>query len=357
MKGARLRHHVTKVERTMQSQLSWNKCRIEFISLFMLALIKVKTVNLTQIALGFNPHVKITSNYRRLQRFFANFEFDLDLWAKLLLSLLPVKEGFVVTLDRTNWKLGKSNINLLVLGIAYKGIAFPIMWSFLSKAGNSNTQERIELMNRFIGLVSRSSIQCLVADREFIGAGWIDYLKAQRIIFYLRIRGNAKVKTARGHRHVDSLFGHLKVHQFCCLPLKKKIYSHRLALAAVKLADEYMIIITNHAPEKALHYYKKRWEIETLFAALKTRGFNFEDTHLTEPERVNKLLALLALTFCWAHLVGEWRNKSKPLKFKKHQRLAMSIFRYGLDYLRMILLNFESKVIEFNKVIRLLSCT
>ena len=40
-----------------------------------------------------------------------------------------------------------------------------------------------------------------------------------------------------------------------------------------------------------------RWQIETLFGCLKTRGFNFEDTHLTDPERLSKLLGLLALAF------------------------------------------------------------
>jgi hypothetical protein len=45
-------------------------------------------------------------------------------------------------------------------------------------------------------------------------------------------------------------------------------------------------------------------EIETRFGCLKTRGFYFEDTHLTEGGRMNKLVALLALAFTWTHLIG-----------------------------------------------------
>ncbi|WP_410520711.1 transposase [Candidatus Tisiphia endosymbiont of Dioctria rufipes] len=41
------------------------------------------------------------------------------------------------------------------------------------------------------------------------------------------------------------------------------------------------IIATNDNPYQALDIYKRRWEIENLFACLKTRGFNFENTHLT----------------------------------------------------------------------------
>jgi hypothetical protein len=35
-------------------------------------------------------------------------------------------------------------------------------------------------------------------------------------------------------------------------------------------------------------------EIETLFAALKTRGFNLEATHMTDPAKLSTLIAILA---------------------------------------------------------------
>jgi hypothetical protein len=40
-------------------------------------------------------------------------------------------------MDRTNWKFGKVNINYLVLGVAYKGMAIPLFWDLLDKKGNS----------------------------------------------------------------------------------------------------------------------------------------------------------------------------------------------------------------------------
>jgi hypothetical protein len=58
------------------------------------------------------------------------------------------------------------------------------------------------------------------------------------------------------------------------------------------------------------------WLIETLFKAFKRTGFESEETHLKEGERIKKLFALMAIAFCWAHLVGEWLNEIKPLKVK-----------------------------------------
>ena len=80
---------------------------------------------------------------------------------------------------------------------------------------------------------------------------------------------------------------------------------------------EYVILVTDKDPEQAMEDYKIRWEIETLFGCLKTRGFNFESTHLIDPERIKKLVAVLAITFCWCHITGEWAQTLKANKDKK----------------------------------------
>lgn len=79
--------------------------------------------------------------------------------------------------------------------------------------------------------------------------------------------------------------------------------------------------------------------METLFLCLKSRGFNFEDTNVTKPERIEKMLVLLTVGFCWAYKTGEWRHEQKAIKIKKHGRKAVSYFRYGLDLLRDTALN------------------
>lgn len=67
-----------------------------------------------------------------------------------------------------------------------------------------------------------------------------------------------------------------------------------------------------------LSHYARRWMVETLFGALKSRGFNLEDTRLQDPERISRLLALLAIAFTWAFVVGQWQAAVKELKLKKH---------------------------------------
>jgi hypothetical protein len=72
--------------------------------------------------------------------------------------------------------------------------------------------------------------------------------------------------------------------------------------------------------------------IETLFTALKTPGFNLESTHFCHAERLSKLVALLALAFCWAMLAGLWQHRQHPMPLKAHGRKAKSLFRSGCDF-------------------------
>ena len=121
---------------------------------------------------------------------------------------------------------------------------------------------------------------------------------------------------------------------------------------------EYLILVSSTPTADAIEQYGKRWGIETLFAALKTRGFCLEQTHITDPARLERLLALLALTFCVCHQLGEWRHTKQPLKLKKHGRAPDSLFRIGFDELRSTIATFGSfNVKTWRKMLQVLSCT
>ena len=105
-----------------QTRLGWNKARVKFFVSFILALCKVQTVSFSPIAQGFEGKAKVESNLRRIQRFFANFIIDTNLIAKLIFILLPEEPPYRLCLDRTNWKYGRADINILMISIAYQGV-------------------------------------------------------------------------------------------------------------------------------------------------------------------------------------------------------------------------------------------
>jgi len=335
--------------------LNWNKARLDCFAKMLLALFTVRTVNLREIALAFDSDAELDSRYKRIKRFFASFKIDLTVIARWLFQLFfSSDDRFYLTLDRTNWFWGKQSINVLVLGITYEGMSIPIFWSLLPGCGNSETSMRIDILQRFIDTFGKAQIEGLLCDREFIGKEWFAWLVTEEIPFYIRIKSNNKVSVLSGkHWPLARLFHDLNNKQQRIYENHVTILKQRLRVVASRSEKgELMIIVTNSDPKNAIAIYLRRWEIENLFQGLKGRGFRFESTHMTNHQRIEKLMILLAVGFCWAHKVGEWRAEVKPIPMNKHQenrRPQYSYFRYGLDYIRENLLHLSRKASEFQQ--------
>ncbi len=323
--------------------LSLNKCRLDCLTSLIMALMVVRTTNLAKLAMMIKGAVLPKSCMRRLQHFFAEVPFDYDQLAKGLLRLMFTEtEGLNIAVDRTNWQFGKMNINILTLAIAHSsGAAIPIFWMLLDKKGNSNTPERIEIFQRFLGIVDKKRIKSFLADREFIGSDWFRYLEEQGIPYLIRIRENTVTVNSKGKKiQLKRMFADLDVNKSRKLRKMRRIWGLQVYLCALRLpTGELLILASNVKFVQSMKLYGRRWEIETLFQCLKGRGFNFEDSRITNPERVSRMVAVLALAFVWAVKVGEWCNDNvRKLKTKKHGRLEKSIFRYGLDTLHQAIL-------------------
>jgi hypothetical protein len=143
---------------------------VKLIEQLVLALIKVRDVNLTELSFMICGNNKLSSSYRKLQRFFSSCNICYDSIAKLIVKIAGIKEDrWLLSIDRTNWKFGGLNINILVLAICHNGIAVPILWSMLdNKGGSSNQKERQALLGRFLGIFGQGKIAGLLGDKEFM---------------------------------------------------------------------------------------------------------------------------------------------------------------------------------------------
>ena len=328
---------------SLKSHLSWGKPRVDCFVAMLLALLNARQMNLTLLAVHMDSDTEIASRYRRMQRFFSQVFINYNEVAHLIMGMFAFSgQHYYLTLDRTNWKWGKSNLNILTLAVVYQGAAIPVYWMILNKRGNSNQRERIALLQRFISQFGCKNILGVLADREFIGGLWWKWLSSKEIPYLIRIKGNQLMIDKHGKETpVRSLFANIT-------PGKRRILRHRrevsgewVWLSGSKLSSgELLIVASNHYTPDPIGTYRLRWEIENLFQCLKGRGFHWEDTRLTHYRRIKKVMALLAIGFCWAHKVGEWKHRFiRPLTIKKHGRPEQSLFRYGLDVLTNSLLH------------------
>lgn len=131
--------------------LGWHRARLKFMARFTSALLKLTTTNLWEIAVALKAGVKEESNYRRIRRFLSNYEVDFTMLGRLLVRLLPQRPPYRVAIDRTEWHFGQTPVNVLMVGIAHKGVAFPISWTVLPGGGSSSRVEEVPRLTSSAG--------------------------------------------------------------------------------------------------------------------------------------------------------------------------------------------------------------
>jgi len=350
------------LERTLKDNLSWNKARIKFLAAFLVALTQTRSVNLVRIAAHFGGRAVPVSSYKRIQRFLRSFDLPMIELAQLLIRLMKLKPPFVVVIDRTEWKFGSVWHNILTLSLASEDVAVPVLWRFLKRKGCSFDAERQKIMSDFLKIFGATDIRYVCADREFASREWLGFLTRARIPYRLRIKANHELTDKRGKPiKARKLLQTARVGEAVICRRWRKLWGiYRVCVTGRKRADgELLILISNEPSPEMIAEYRQRWQIETLFGCLKSRGFDLEVTHLKEPERLEKLLGLLALAICWSWLAGEKICRTKPITVKKHGRRAKSVFRLGLDYLEQVF-RVGSKLAkdeEKQRFILILSCT
>ena len=309
-----------------------NKSRKHFLSSIVQGLISSRSVHFSSIAEGIDDETKVSSKERKIQDFFQKVSFDYPQLGLLLLSFVHHK-SFILSIDRTEWDHGKTQINILCVMIQVGKMGVPIYFEMLdNKSGNSNYQDRIAILENIIKCIGTHKIDALVMDREFIGDKWLAWLKKQNIPFCVRVPKSHNIITDQGEKlKAESTISNCKTKSF-----KNAIVDNVVVNVSVSRdkKGELLYLIGSFKPSKLKQIYKKRWAIEVMFQAFKSRGFDMEKSRLRSLEKYRKLFAVVAIayTLCWA--VGIQISKQKPVKTKKHGYPQYSVFRRGINHIR-----------------------
>jgi hypothetical protein len=206
------------------------------------------------------------------------------------------------------------------------------------KRGNSDYKDRIQLLKKYIATFGKQTIECVLGDREFIGKNWVEWLDHQQIPYVLRIKENGQYIGKKNGKMVKA------ASLFKSLPVDKAKYLGKRKIGKTDTYLSHMSILkaTNHQKVALIHsshikepfqLYRRRWEIELLFKIMKTSGFDLEATHITLASRLETLLAIVAISCCFAYRVGIYDIQEKPPKLKKHGYKPFNTVRFGLDLL------------------------
>lgn len=320
----------TKLEKQTGKNLSLN--RQDFICKYITGMLQSRCVQDKEIASHMDSNVKIASDVRRIERFYESYSIDFELFSLLLCQCLP-KGKVKLCMDRTDWKFGNTWHNLLVITVRISGTGIPIWVEVLDKGqGTSNTEERIDIVKKVMSLIGKDRIHSFMADREFIGQKWIDFLNDNGVDFFIRLRNNQYFNWCGEKYQIKKKLGRSKKQ----LIEGVEIYEGRYSLAIVKGADgKEVAVLTNTTAKRALRAYKKRWSIEVFFQSLKSRGVRLETTQRKDSQRIRTLFILSSLAYILCFIFGFYRHiKQKPIPVKNHGYKENSFARAGLDFIR-----------------------
>lgn len=323
-----------KVKETLDKvEVVTNLSRKKFFWQFIQGLIKFRNVQFSEVATALNNDVKPASNERRIQAFFEKVELNYEALSVLLCLFLP-KGKVTLSMDRTDWKFGAVDINILVVVARCGNVGFPLYFEVLdNKRGNSSTSDRQNIMEKCIKLLEFKGIELVLMDREFIGHSWLKYLKDNKIPFCVRVPKSHLIVLKN-----ESIFTIEEL-----LMTQKERFYHDVRVDGIwvnlyikELPNGEFLYLIGTFPAKQLgNLYRKRWCIETFFQSLKGRGFNLETSHLRDINKFKKLFALVCIAFAICLTIGRvYLSKVQKIRVNKKGYPFKSIFRMGLDWMR-----------------------
>jgi len=313
-----------------------NLARKKFIVLFVLAMIKSRSVQFCEVAQSLNDEVKASSNEIRIQDFFREVSIDYEQLAILLAMFLPKKGKVSLCIDRTEWDFGKCQVNILMIIVRCQHISIPLYWELLdNKSGNSNTTDRIALLTKCIHLLGKR-IGLFLGDREFIGHGWLKFLKSHGIHFSIRVPKHHKITRQIGIEEQVQTVEELLYNRKTLRISNCRVDGVWANVYAKRLKDgDLLFLFGTPKVERLAQLYKKRWRIESFFQNVKKRGFDLESTHLQDLKKLKKLVGLVCIAYAVVANIGLHHHlHCKAIPVKKHGYKENSFSRKGINLVR-----------------------
>ena len=276
---------------------------------------------------------------------------------KWILALWPRAEHkLVLAMDATSLK---KLFVVLSISVVYRGCAIPIAWAILREGQKGSWKE--PWLNLFKGLQGSTPADWLVivvADRGLYARWLYEAIQSCGWHPFLRInqRSTYRPKGADNFRPMSQLLsspGSVWAGKVTCFATNSVVGTVLACWGAKHL--EPWIILTDLPPENAsAAWYGMRTWIEGSFKDLKSDGWQWQNTRMSDPARATRLWLALSVATLWVVSVGgELDAKLQscdlshlPLKHiaritKKHSHKARNIscFARGLISVLTTLIN------------------
>jgi hypothetical protein len=306
------------------------------------------SITLSRACAAIPGAAETTSKQRRGQRLLANPHLGVTrVQRRLMTRLLRTCHGRIhLLLDATTTGVTHSHAGTmtLMLALAWHDRAIPLWWkSWPTYERGQQWRHAIAEMIAVVEACRPPDAEIvLLADRQFPGRPILTHLAAAGWHYALRVRRTFHVRLAEG---TSMAMGDLIPAPGACTQVLEQVVvcgtQTNVVATWPTTAKDPWLLVTDLPPtlKRCAEYRIRTWE-EALFRDLKSMGFGWDASRVRIPDRVERLLLILALAMLWTlalaqRLVRRGKRYLVDARPKRH----LSYFHLGQGYLDHLVSN------------------
>lgn len=300
------------------------KTQRDKLSMLVALMLDVRSANLMDLAAALpRPIQHISKRYQWIERFVANDlvvcdDIMVPFASEVLARVAASGQRVVLMIDQSHVS-GRHQV--LMVAVRFGGRALPLAWRVRQTKGAIGLNVQRDLLQAVRRMVPPDVSPVLMGDRFYGTPDLIALCREWGWGYRLRLKGSLLAFDADGGETTLAEAVVRGVRALTNIHLTTKAVPTSIAILHEDGHAEPWIIAMDEKPSeyKALDY-GLRWGIETMFSDFKTQGFGLEDTQLRYPDRVARLILVMAIALYWAVSTGMWDAQTAPSRAEKTLR-------------------------------------
>jgi hypothetical protein len=323
------------------------------LAMFVLGAIRAESIVIQRVAEALleESEAKASSIERRLERFLSNSRIEIEqTWNDFLAGVMPFFRGkpLRLVIDLT---ADEEHAQVIYLGLLQHSRVLPLVWKVMPGQTKWDqglwecVEELFERLAPHLGqtdctLIGDSAFGCFAMVRRCEKYGW-------HYLFRICAEHTCQHWSKQGRLQATCPVSDLvsepgkRFYGLVRLWQEDQIETNLSGYWAEGEEEALLVISDLPACRKRITEYKWRWRVESTFQDLKSRGWDWESSHVRRLDRVDRLLLVLFLMVWWlTHLAASCLHHGKRDRYDRKARRDKGIFRLG----RLYLLDLERKM-------------
>jgi len=297
------------------------KTQRDKLAVLIATMLHVRSANLVELAAGLpRDSDRWDMGYQWISRFLSNELVVCDeimepFAREILATLVAGGKAVPLILDQTK---ASDRHQILMLSVRWGERALPLAWRVEETAGAIGFATQKHLLDAVCGWLPADQKVVLLADRFYGTSEMISWCRDRGWDYRLRLKGNLTASLG-GRKTTTGALASSGTRYFETVALTgKRVTTNIGVIRDPGHAEPWIIAMSEKPGYLSTLDYASRWGTEPMFADFKSRGFGIEQTHIHYPDRLGRLILVMALALYWAVSTGMWDAANNPAPAEKN---------------------------------------